>query len=272
VSTTAADGYRSGSGEPLVLLHGILADWHVWLPVLPALTTRHDVYALTLPGHRGGPDLQPGIPISIALIADGVEAMLDSAGIDKAHIAGNSLGGWLAIELGRRGRARSVVALSPAGGWGSAKDLRRVIRLLKSSRAVLGCSHGRALSYLFSRSWFRRLALRSAMEHGDRIPVAEALGMLEAVLSCTAFAGFIDWVQHAPPIGEVSAPQDYPIRLAWGDRDKTIPFEAYGRPLVSAIPEAEMITLPGVGHVPMYDDPELVANSILAVTDTNNPN
>ena len=70
--------------------------------------------APTLAGHAGGPpvsDLHPGT------LADGVERAMDEAGFETAHVAGNSLGGNVALQLAARGRARSVVALAPAGGW-----------------------------------------------------------------------------------------------------------------------------------------------------------
>src|SRR5947209_797061 len=169
--------YRSGSGEPLVLLHGINGSWRVWRPVLAALEVEHDVFAPTLPGHLSGPPLDPGLTVSIDALADGLERILDAAEIDTAHFAGNSLGGWLAIELARRGRARSVVALSPAGGWTSARDLRRVIRLLSGARVVIARRDALGLTDLMRRPRFRRLVLRQAMTRGDVIPARDVLEM-----------------------------------------------------------------------------------------------
>ena len=117
-----------GSGEPLVLLHGFTGTWRVWLPVMPKLAERFDVFAPTLGGHCGADPWQEGVEPTVATLADAAEAELDNAGIETAHIAGNSLGGWLALELAKRGRARSVVCLSPAGGW-SGDDEREERRL-----------------------------------------------------------------------------------------------------------------------------------------------
>src|SRR5438552_10496654 len=147
--------------------------WRMWRPGLVALEAEHVMLVVTLPGDRGGPPLNGFHPVSIKALADGVEEMLDAAGIDTAHLVGNSLGGWLAVELGRRGRARSVVVFSPAGGWRDYGDLRRVIRLLSTGRAVLERHEQLKLEALFRRPRFRRLALRAAMEHGDRIPAGE---------------------------------------------------------------------------------------------------
>jgi len=263
-TTTAA--YRDGAGEPLVLLHGINASWRVWRPVLAALQAKHDVFAPTLPGHRGGPPLDPGQPVSIGLLADGVERILDAAGIERAHLAGNSLGGWIAIELARRGRARSVVALSPAGGWTSDRDLGRVVRLLEAARMLIERRDALGLTDLMRRPRFRRLALRQAMTRGDLIPPQEVLEMMEDTAGCTMFTGFIDWIRGAEPIASSNTPVDCPIRVAWAEEDRTIPFARYGCPLLAALDRAELVTLRGVGHIPMYDDPALVARTILEVT------
>jgi pimeloyl-ACP methyl ester carboxylesterase len=236
------------------------------------LEQRHDVLAPTLPGHHGGPPLEPGEPqepVSIGALADGVERILDAAGIDTAHLAGNSLGGWLAIELGRRGRARSVVALSPAGGWGSARDLQRVVRLLSGGRAMIERGERFGLSSLVRRPRFRRLAFHAVMEHGERISAPEALEMLADAAQCDAFPGFADWVRTTRTLAAAIEEQAYPIRIAWAEHDRTIPFTRYGRPILDALAGAEHVTLPGVGHVPMFDDPALVADTILNVTDPN---
>jgi pimeloyl-ACP methyl ester carboxylesterase len=107
--------HRGGSGPPLVCLHGFTDTWRTWELVLPALERHHDVLAPTLLGHAGGPPLEG--PVGDAVIADAVERAMDDAGFATAHIAGNSLGGYVALQLAARGRAESVVALAPAGGW-----------------------------------------------------------------------------------------------------------------------------------------------------------
>src|SRR5689334_8577002 len=107
---------REGSGEPLVLLHGILGSEGVWRGVVPLLAGDFDAIATTALGHRGG--LEPAErPLTIAQLVDGAERQLDELGLDRPHLAGNSLGGWIALELARRGRARTVCALCPAGFW-----------------------------------------------------------------------------------------------------------------------------------------------------------
>src|SRR5947209_20104298 len=94
--------YRAGQGPPMVLIHGLADTWRTWEPVLPALTEHHDVLAVTLPGHLRGLPIPEGVQLTAALVADVVEADMVAAGIEKAPLVGNSLGGWLALELAVR--------------------------------------------------------------------------------------------------------------------------------------------------------------------------
>ena len=123
--------YRAGEGPPLLLLHGLAMSWRAWRPLLASLRTDHQVIAPTLPGHRGGPAAPADV--NVAWLADYLETMLDEDGHDRVHVVGNSLGGWLALELARRGRACSVTAVSPAGAWRNGSDQRRVHTLLRAA-------------------------------------------------------------------------------------------------------------------------------------------
>src|SRR5205807_2446115 len=119
-SSTSVLAYEvSGSGEPILLLHGLGGRRGVWQEIRPILAREHQVIAVDLPGFGESPPLaDAGVPI-IPAQAYAVEQLLDELRIGRTHIAGNSLGGWLAFELARRGRAHSVTALSPAGLWTS---------------------------------------------------------------------------------------------------------------------------------------------------------
>ncbi|HEY6759451.1 MAG TPA: alpha/beta fold hydrolase, partial [Baekduia sp.] len=153
--------YRAGEGEPLVLIHGFTATWRCWLPVLGELVPRFEVIAPTLHGHDGGAALPAhDAPHSIGRAADLLEEHLDALGVGTAHLAGNSLGGALALELAKRGRARSVVGISPAGGIrpGDAKAAQRVIKVFSRMQATTR----RALPLLprvVARPRLRQLAL-----------------------------------------------------------------------------------------------------------------
>jgi pimeloyl-ACP methyl ester carboxylesterase len=103
--------------EPLVLIHGFSATRGVWQPLLESLERDHQVLAVNLAGHVGGPEIPDGTDVSVGALVDAVERDMDAAGFETAHLVGNSLGGWISLELAKRGRARSVVAIAPAGGW-----------------------------------------------------------------------------------------------------------------------------------------------------------
>src|SRR5206468_493104 len=129
--------HRGGAGEPLVLLHGFMDTWRTWELVLPALERRHDVLAPTLPGHAGGPPLDV---LSDTTLPDAVERAMDAAGFTTAHLAGNSLGGWVVLQLAARGRARGVTALAPGGGWADTAHkplLAYQVEIAEQSRAYV---------------------------------------------------------------------------------------------------------------------------------------
>ena len=111
---------RHGSGEPLVLVHGVTHRRQAWYPVLDRLTDHREVVLVDLPGHGASPDLVThGRPVADVL-REQFKAFLDEQGLDRPHIAGNSLGGLVALIAGAEGDARSVTALSPAGFWRNA--------------------------------------------------------------------------------------------------------------------------------------------------------
>ena len=182
--------------------------------MLPALESHHDVVALTLPGHHGGPALPEGTEVSIAVLADGIERSLGQLDLDTAHFAGNSLGGWLSLELARRGRARSVVALSPAGGWREAEDVHR------TSAAVRRGARVGAITAPFLRGPLlapqaRRAMLRSAMERGDRMPAGRMLQMLEDIAGCSIIDQFVDATNRDGPFTGDMSHVRCPVRIAW---------------------------------------------------------
>lgn len=257
--------HRAGSGSPLLLLHGFTGTWRIWKPVLETLEDHHDVLALTLAGHHGGPVVPKGEPVSITLLADHIERALDTAGIEAPHVCGNSLGGWLSLELARRGRARSVVALSPAGGWREADDLARTTSLIRNA-ARMGARSAPFLRGPLLAPQVRRAMLRSTLERGDRIPAGRLLQMIEDLGGCTIVDAFMAATERDGGFAGDMSHVSCPVRIAWGQNDRTIPPDQHARPLLDRVPNAEFVVMPGVGHVPMYDDPLLVTATILEVT------
>src|SRR4051812_32535178 len=237
-----------------------------WDRVLPLLEPHHDVAALTAMGHRGGAAAKRR-PVTVRDLVDDAERALDERGLERPHLAGNSLGGWIAIELARRGRARTVCALSPAGSWtaGTAEQtagvrkIRRAFRLARLSplpTAVLMQSAGA-----------RRLTLRDVACHGDRLTPAQAVEVTRDLLACTVLDDLLR-------TGEVIAPLDplpCPIALTWSGDDAILPVAINGAVARARLPQARFEILPGVGHVPMIDDPASVARAILRATGVTAP-
>lgn len=254
--------YRAGEGEPVVLLHGFTATWRCWLPVLAELVARHDVLAPTLTGHDGGPPTVPGQGHSLAYAAGRIEAALDAQGVGTAHLVGNSMGGTLALELAKRGRARSVVGLSPGGGWHKGDpEGERVERFFRRQLRITGAGR-RWLPRVMSRPSTRHAALRDFMRHGEQVPAGEAVALARSSIRCQVvedvFAGIRSGEALLHDLDQVRVP----TLIAWAEHDRILPLERHQHRFRAEIPGVTFRVLPGVGHVPMSDDPALVAATI----------
>jgi pimeloyl-ACP methyl ester carboxylesterase len=247
---------REGSGEPIVLLHGILGSESVWRQVVPLLASDHETIAVTALGHRSGPRPTER-PVTMPLLTDAAERQLDELGLDRVHLAGNSLGGWMALELARRGRAKSVCALSPAGFWAEDWAERdRVFKLLLGT--VRDTRRGRRLLGPLSRSRrFRRWALRDVAVHGDRVSRGDMLTGADDAIGCHVAKELIVSGHNLAPLDPPC-----PVTLAWAARDVLFPPAAYRARAEELVPGAEFLILDDVGHIPMMDDPGLVAATI----------
>lgn len=254
----------AGQGSPLVLLHGLGGTWHIWKPVISLLARHHEVHAITLPGHQDGLELGDGVEPSVASLADRLAQELSDRGIDKAHLVGNSLGGLMALELARRGRALSVTALSPAGAWKNDSDFQAVARQFRIVFAILWLMI--FLTTLFLRfAGVRRALNAQAMEHGDRVPEDEVRRAMRALRQTRILPKLLDNIGRDGSIKPLDA-GNVPICIAWCEHDKVIPFENFGKPMLETVRGARSVTIRGVGHVPMYDDPQQVTDVILATT------
>jgi pimeloyl-ACP methyl ester carboxylesterase len=254
-----------GRGAPLVLLHPFASCADVWNPILPSLKRHHEVFALSLPGHVGGEPLPAGASHTVEAALDLIEQQLDQLGIERAHMVGNSLGAWLAIELARRGRALSVVAIAPGGGWevGSPEHMRLVRRFQLIGRLLsIG---GSFASVLARHSALRHLMLRDTVAHPERLTAEEAFSFIEAAWRCAAFEGIVESLP-TQPVSQPLHPAPCPIRLVWGAEDRLLPIAGYSERWRRMLPSATWVELAGAGHVPMFDAPRAVAESILQVT------
>jgi len=261
---TPTAAHVAGEGSTLVLLHGLGGTWEIWKPVLDALAREHRVVALTLPGHHGGPAYAGEGDATVAGLADQVIATLRAEGIDRPHVAGNSLGGWLAVELARRGFARSVTAFSPAGAWRSDADYRAIANPFRIFYAIVGVILFLVRGFAGS-AWVRKTLMRQTMEHGERVAPRDFIAALRAMAHTSILRGLLRTMGRDGPVAPLDAGA-VPIRIAWGGADAVIPFERYGAPFVERIRGVDATTVPGAGHVPMYDEPEKIVASILEVT------
>jgi pimeloyl-ACP methyl ester carboxylesterase len=249
---------RIGSGPPLVLLHGVGHRRQAWYPVVDALASQRELILLDLPGHGESDPFEPaGRPVVDAL-RDELVAFLDDQGLDRPHIAGNSLGGRIALEAGAIGLARSVTALSPAGFWRSAaafgytRALFRTVealgrRLAPQAPRLAKSKSGRALMFGWITSHPANIEPDRAL--GDFLSFNRAVPALRTIVRAAS-----------PFTGQVRA--GVPVTVAWGSRDLVLPpYQA--RVARSALPQASHVTLVGCGHVPMSDDPGRVAEVLL---------
>src|SRR5437764_1180805 len=254
--------YRAGTGEPLVLVHGFTATWRCWLPVIPDLVARFEVIAPTLHGHDGGP-VPPQGAKSLVEAADHFESLLDSLGVEQAHFAGNSMGGALSLEMAKRGRARSVVAISPGGGW-AADDRAEGERIIKwfARNQKLAKRTVRQMPRLMRRPGLRKLLLRDVMTRGDQVPAPEAVKLVESSIRCSVVDDVFTTIRSGTALlGDLDR-IGCPVLVVWGDRDRILPIERHAPRFRSEIPGVEFRTLRGCGHTPMWDDPALIASTI----------
>lgn len=236
--------------------------WRAWRPVLGELQKHHDIFAPTLMGHSGGPPYPSG-GMGIRPLADAVERQLDALGWDRVHLCGNSLGGWLALELAQRGRAQTVVALSPAGTWTGRASYHL---LLGKLRLVAAVSRFPMTELMLRSRAVRALAFRPAVVSGSRISGTLAAALLKDARSCTVLRPLAAWMGQNGPLPQFEVPVEVPVRIAWPVRDRTISWRHHGVVFRDLVPRAEFVQMRGVGHVPMGDDPAQTARVILGAT------
>jgi len=264
VYSTFTPAHRGGSGTPLLCLHGFSDTWRTWELVLPALERAHDVLAVTLAGHAGGPTIDG--EIDDALLADNIERALDSAGFRRAHIVGNSLGGFVALQLAERGRAETVVALAPAGGW-AADDTsdQELLDLLVGMHELLGSVAPHAAAILATPAGRRRVTelITTNFEH---LPIELLAHLLQGAAGCTAA---LPLIEHARRGSWQLRPERIPcpVRIVWGTDDRLLPWpSAAVRYRDEWLPHADWAELDGVGHCPQLDVPALAAELVLGFT------
>jgi pimeloyl-ACP methyl ester carboxylesterase len=249
---------RVGQGEPLVLLHGLGLSRRSWDPVIARLADERDVIAVDLPGHGDSPGQPRGRGWAPADQALALIQLLDELGLDTVHVAGNSTGGWVALELGRLGRARTVTALSPGGLW------RRSAPLLVRTTMRQARLNARIIRRLAPRAPRTRLAkvLFMAQSTGHPFRVPNQLAR-RSVHDLAAASGFRKTLRAAERRSfRDGAAIHVPVTVAFGSRDRVLP-PVVTRRRKELPAHTRWVTPPGLGHIAMFDDPETVAALLL---------
>jgi pimeloyl-ACP methyl ester carboxylesterase len=249
---------RHGAGEPLVLLHGVTHRRQAWYPVVDELAEQREVVLVDLPGHgQSPPFVLDGLSVKDALRRD-FEAFLHDAGLDRPHVAGNSLGGLIALYAAVNGSARSVTALSPAGFWRDDAEFaytRRFFVGLLGLADRLGPSAERAAR---TRA-VRQVVYSTLMAHPSHVPFDHVLGDVRGFLYARPT---LRTMLAAAEAFTETPPSDVPVTVAWAGRDLVLP-RWQAQTARRRLPAANHIVLRGVGHVPMFDNPHLVAQVLL---------
>ena len=229
-----------------------------WQDVAPLLANEYEVIAPTAYGHCGG-EAMSARPGTYRDVLAGAARQLDQLGLERAHLVGNSMGGWMALDLARDGRALSVLAISPAGMWPALKPGARRPAAAKLAHALKMGRRARPMLPLVYRSpRAREYAFRNIIAHGARLSPQLALGLTDDMLGCEIAEDMLGGDAYFAPLD----PAPCAITIAQAERDRIFPERIYGPLARERVPAARYVVLPGVGHVPMLDDAQLVAATI----------
>lgn len=261
------DPLHVGSGEPIVLLHPFMMSQNVWKKVAPLIadTGRYEVLAPTMPGHNGG--VKGHRFLDTKELADDVERRMDARGWDTAHIVGNSLGGWVAFELERRGRARTLTGIAPAGGWR---------KFTPAKFEIVGKFLAGFPVWVFTlvfRQRVLKLPLTRWLAHfpisatPDRLSDDDLLDIIDDVTHCPAYYQLLVKSLLTPGLMEL-AESACPTHLVICEKDRVLPHPRFTRHFTAQLPSSTQVThLDDVGHIPMYEAPQRVADLIVEFVD-----
>jgi pimeloyl-ACP methyl ester carboxylesterase len=249
---------RIGSGPPLVLLHGIGHRRQAWNAITALLAPHRELILVDLPGHGESPPLRMAGRPPVQAMAEEISGFLDEQGLGRPHMAGNSLGGALALIAAAQGRAASVTGLSPAGFWQHDRQIRFTKANFKVMQAV-GATIRPAAPLLTRSTAGRALMYATIVHRPSRLSPEQALADTRAFL---AAQDVMNAILASPPSFTLSVPASVPVTIAWGTHDRLLP-PSQARVAQQRLPQARYVPLPGCGHVPMTDDPALVARVLL---------
>ena len=252
--------HREGEGPPVVLLHGVGLHWQVWGPVIDLLARDFDVIACDSPGFGRSPALPEGVVPTIAAYADAFEWFFAELGLEKPHVAGNSMGGGIALELARGGTVSSVSAFSPVGFW-TAPEIRFCQLSLGALDLVPDAARGAMDAMLRTRAG-RKALLSQYFAKPQEIPPQEIISMLADWRAAPARRGVLEAFSEYR-FGSPEQLRNRAVTIAWGARDRLLPYRLQAPRARALLPWATHVTL-GTGHVPSFDDPAAVAAVVRA--------
>ncbi|WP_150241663.1 alpha/beta fold hydrolase [Nocardiopsis quinghaiensis] len=245
-----------GSGRPLVLLHGLGDRRQSWNAVMARLAADYRVLCVDLPGFGATPAPAPDEPYDVHTLTDDIHAFCELHGLGRPHMAGNSLGGSIALELGVRGLAASVTVFSPAG---FSEDLARLGIHVVGGLSRFATRIPMPVKERLAGTAPARAAARIALRGDPKSPTAKATRF--SVRGLRKGSPFIRMVSRIAEYDFSARPIECPVTIAWGDRDRTLlpssAVHAHRR-----VPNARMVSLIGSGHIPMADDPVTVAEHV----------
>ena len=240
---------------------------NVWKDVAPRIaeTGRYEVFAPTMAGHNGGS--RAPFFLHTRALADDVERRLDALGWGTAHLVGNSLGGWVAFELERRGRARTLTGIAPAGGWSRFTPVKfEVIGKFLAGMPVWLLTRAlgpRVLSLPFSH----QLAYLPISATADALTESDLTEIVDDVAHCPAYYELLIKALLLPGLMEL-ADTDTPTHLVTCGKDRVLPPPRFSRKFTEQLPPNTLLThLDGVGHIPMFEAPDRIADLVIDFVD-----
>lgn len=253
---------RRGAGEPLVLLHGIGSRWQVFEPVIELLAGHHEVWSVDMPGFGASPPMPAGRRADIAGLTGAVAEWISRRGLGRPHVAGNSTGGGIALELAARGLAASATALAPIGFW-SPRERAFCQASIRFDRFMVTAGR-QPLADLAQRSAAgRAMFFAQVCSKPGRITETEALETIHAFGAATSFDDTLEAFRGY--VAPATAADDVPVTIVWGNRDRLL-LPRQARRAQRLLPRARHVMVEGASHLLMSDAPEESVQAILATT------
>ena len=251
---------EKGHGRPLILLHGIGMNSDAWVPVLDRLAVQRRGIAFDIPGFGRAPGIADQEPNAGAMVESLGQSLHQMGITEPVDVVGNSLGGYIALEAAAQGLARAVVGISPAGLWrdkGPA-HIEPMFNVMRGFYRALPGLADRALATGIGRT----LLLSGAVAaRGWKMPARDAVQAARAFSQSHHFESVFE--AFRPPF-QSGDRISVPCTVAFGDLDMVFPVGTRDRNRVPS--HTHWVRLPGCGHVPMWDAPDLVAHVILQGT------